>query len=173
MIDNCPVADEHPGPSEVEIITPYSRPTADLEKTVSMLTLDDWQSLRWLHFREGKSIRWISRQFGLSRQTVKKYLQEPDAPRYKLGSARTKPKAGPWVEQINVIIEDDKSAPRKQRHTAKRIFERLLERGYDGSERTIRQIVAEIKNQPAASAAVPLLFKPGLDAQGRLRRIIR
>ena len=165
MIDNCPVADEHPGPSEVEIITPYSRPTADLEKTVSMLTLDDWQSLRWLHFREGKSIRWISRQFGLSRQTVKKYLQEPDAPRYKLGSARTKPKAGPWVEQINVIIEDDKSAPRKQRHTAKRIFERLLERGYDGSERTIRQIVAEIKNQPAASAAVPLLFKPGLDAQ--------
>jgi transposase len=143
----------------------YSCPTADLEKTISMLTLDDWQSLRWLHFREEKSIRWISRQFGLSRQTVKKYLQEPDAPRYKIATARARPTTGPWLAQINEIIEADKSAPRKQRHTAKRIFERLVERGYTGSERSIRQMVAEIKNKPAASASVPLLFNPGLDAQ--------
>lgn len=32
-----------------------------------MLTLDDWQSLRWLHSREGKSIRWIAKHFGLNR----------------------------------------------------------------------------------------------------------
>ena len=140
-------------------------PIENLESTTSMLALDDWQSLRWLHFREGKSIRWISRQFGLSRQTVKKYLKEPDAPRYTADKPRGRPTTGPWHEQVKIIIDEDKKAPRKQRHTAKRIFERLVERGYDGSARSIRQIVAEMKNKPAADASVPLAFDPGKDAQ--------
>ncbi|NJL70846.1 MAG: IS21 family transposase [Candidatus Competibacteraceae bacterium] len=75
------------------------------------------------------------------------------------------PTTGPWHEQVAEIIEEDKKAPRKQRHTAKRIFERLKERGYEGSERSIRQIVATLKNKPSSDAFVPLLFAPGKDAQ--------
>jgi hypothetical protein len=37
--------------------------------------------------------------------------------------------------------------------------------GYEGSERSVRQLVAEIKNKPAASATIPLCFQPGKDAQ--------
>jgi hypothetical protein len=100
-------------------------PHVDLEKKATLLNLDDWQSLRWLNLREGKSARWISKQFGISRKTVLKYLKEPEAPRYRLSERRERPVTGPWRERVERIIEEDKCAPRKQRHTAKRIFERL------------------------------------------------
>lgn len=162
MADVTPLGGKSSLPAQETMV---SFPLANLESTASMLTLDDWQSLRWLHFREGRSIRWISRQFGLSRQTVTKYINQPDAPKYTAVKPRARPTTGPWCEQVKEIIEEDKTAPRKQRHTAKRIFERLVERGYDGSPRSVRQMVAEIKNKPAASASVPLVFEPGKDAQ--------
>lgn len=142
-----------------------SCPFGDLDRKTSLLELDSWQSIRWLHFREGKSIRWISKEFGFSRPMISKYLKKPDAPRYSLSKPRPKPVIGPWRGRIEEILEKDKSAPRKQRHTAKRIFERLVEEGYDGSDRSVRQLVAEIKNKPAAAASVPLLFRPGKDGQ--------
>jgi transposase len=110
-------------------------------------------------------VRWISREFGIARKTVSKYLEQPDAPKYSLSTVRPKPVTGPWFNEIEKILETDKTAPRKQRHTAKRIFDRLVEMGYEGSERSIRQLVAQIKNKPAAAACVPLVFQPGKDAQ--------
>lgn len=142
-----------------------SCPAVDLEKTAPMLSLDDWNSIRWLHRREGRSIRSIAKEFRISRKTVTKYLADPDPPKYHSTQARSKPVTDLWFPQVEQIVEDDKNAPRKQRHTAKRIFERLLESGYDGSARTVRLMVAEIKNKPSASACVPLVFKPGKDAQ--------
>jgi transposase len=63
-------------------------------------------------------------------------------------------------------LEADKTAPRKQHHTATRIYERLvLEEGYTGSLRTITALVAELRNKPATKACVPLLYEPGKDAQ--------
>ena len=142
-----------------------SCPFGDLDGKTSLLDLDSWGAIRWLHAREGKSIRWISKQFGFSRETVAKYLSQPDAPKYTLSKPRPKPVTAAWRAEVEKIIEQDKTAPRKQRHTAKRIFERLVDMGYNGSGRSIRQIVAEIKNKPSASASVPLVFQPGKDAQ--------
>jgi transposase len=141
-------------------------PTANLEKKNSLLTLEDWTSIRWLHFREGKSVRWIAKEFKISRKTVAKYMAKPDAPRYTLSESRAKPVAEQWRSRIEEILERDKGAPRKQRHTARRIFDRLVaEAGYSGSERTLRRLVADIKNKPAAKASIPLLFDPGRDGQ--------
>jgi transposase len=141
-------------------------PSWDLERKTSLLDLDDWQSLRWLHFREGKSVRWIAKEFGISRNTVAKYVKQPDAPKYAMTVARTCPVADNWKERIKEILEGDKGAPRKQRHTARRIFDRLVEEdGYTGSARTIRSVVASLKKKPAANACVPLVFEPGKDAQ--------
>jgi transposase len=142
-----------------------SCPHGDLDGKTSLLELDSWQSIRWLHYREGRSIRWISKEFGIARRTVAKYLKEPDSPKYSLNQPRPKPVTGQWREAIEKILESDKEAPRKQRHTAKRIFERLVEAGYEGSDRSVRQLVAEIKNKPASKASVPLIFQPGKDAQ--------
>lgn len=143
-----------------------SCPNRDLEKMAPLLDVNDWTSIRWLHFREGRSARWIAKEFAMSRKTVGKYLKEPDAPKYMLGRPRAKPVADEWRKSVEEIIEKDKDAPRKQRHTAHRIYERLVkEQGYTGSARTIRQLVADIKNKPAANASIPLLFQPGKDAQ--------
>ena len=58
-----------------------SCPMVDLEKKAPLLTLEEWTSIRWLHFRERKSVRWIAKEFKISRKTVAKYLEKPDAPR--------------------------------------------------------------------------------------------
>jgi transposase len=143
-----------------------SCPIADLEKKAPLLTLEDWTSIRWLYFRERKSARWIAKEFRISRKTVAKYLEKPDVPRYTLSQSRAKPVADQWRTRIETIIETDKDAPRKQRHTARRIYNRLVEEaGYSGSERTIRHLVAELKNKPAAKASIPLTFQPAQDAQ--------
>ena len=141
-------------------------PIMNLEKTVPVLTLENWVSIRWLHFREGRSVRWIAKEFRVSRKTVAKYVEQPDAPKYTQSQTRAKPVADKWRSRVEEILKSDKGAPRKQRHTARRIYNRLLEEeGYAGSERTIRQMVADIKNKPAAKASVPLLFEPGKDGQ--------
>src|ERR1022692_4766859 len=76
---------------------------------------------------EGRSQRAVAREFGLSRETVRKMLQYAVPPGYQRQQPIKRPKLGPWVGVINAILEDDKSKPTKQRHTAKRIFDRLKE----------------------------------------------
>ena len=76
---------------------------------------------------EGRSQRAVAREFGLARVTVQKMLRYAVPPGYQRQQAVKRPKLGPWVGVIDAILEEDKSTPPKQRHTAKRIFERLRE----------------------------------------------
>ncbi|NBO55642.1 MAG: IS21 family transposase, partial [Actinobacteria bacterium] len=114
----------------------------------------------------GKSKSWIARELGISRNTVRKYLKECEAPKYRATQPRGKPVSDKWKEHVRLILEDDRNAPRKQKHTAKRIFERLVEEHqYAGSYRTVRKIVADIKNKPGKAVFLPLQYEPGKDAQ--------
>jgi len=131
-----------------------------------MIDEDVWHSMRVLHFRQGKSKKWIAEEFGLSRNTVAKYLEHPEPPEYRIRQARARPVASKWEEHVRLILAEDQDAPRKQKHTAKRIFDRLVsEQGYDGSERTIRALVASLRSNASSRAFVPLVFAPGKDAQ--------
>src|ERR1035437_2507210 len=76
---------------------------------------------------EGRSQRAVAREFRLSRETVRKMLPYVVPPGYQRQQPIKRPKLGPWLGVINAILEDDKQRPGKQRHTAKRIFERLRE----------------------------------------------
>jgi transposase len=76
---------------------------------------------------EGRSQREVAREFGLARKTVRKMLAYPAPPGYQRQKPVLRPKLGPWQDAIDAILEEDKSRPRRQRHTAKRIFERLRE----------------------------------------------
>jgi len=67
------------------------------------------------------------REFGLARKTVRKMLAYPAPLGYQRQKPVQRPKLGPWQAAIDAILEEDKSRPRKQRHTVKRIFERLRE----------------------------------------------
>jgi hypothetical protein len=74
-----------------------------------------------------RSQRAVARDFGLSRETVRKRLQYAVRPGYQRQQPIKRPKLGPSVGVVDAILKDDKQRLAKQRRTAKRIFERLNE----------------------------------------------
>ena len=83
---------------------------------------------------EGMSTREAARVFGLHRDTVRKMLKYSAPPGYRRQSPPRRPKLDPYRGVIDRIIEEDRSLPKKQRHAAKRIYDRLrAEHGFDGT----------------------------------------
>jgi transposase len=73
---------------------------------------------------------------------------------------RSKPKIGPFLDRIAAILEGDKDVPKKQRHTAKRIFDRIKEEGYEGGYTQVKQTVREIRSR-SREVFMPLIHRPG------------
>ena len=93
---------------------------------------------------EGMSIRETAREFGLHRDTVRKMLAYSVPPGYRRQISPRHPKLEPYTGVIDQILEKDHSVPKKQRHTAKRIFERLRdEYGFGGGYTTVKDYVRE------------------------------
>src|SRR4029079_9355333 len=108
-----------------------------------MLSVDDYLQIRLLH-RDGLSIRQIAKRLGHGRDTVKKALVEPTPRGYTRTRPVKRPKLGPFTEHIDQILREDESAPRKQRHTARRVFERLRdEHGDSGGGEQFRRVVQD------------------------------
>jgi transposase len=110
---------------------------------------------------EGRSQRAVARDFGLSRETVRKMLQFAVPPGYQRQQPIKRPKLGPWLGVIDAILEDDKQRPVKQRHTAKRIFERLKEEHeFTGGYTIVKDYVrsAELHSR---EMFIPLTHAPG------------
>src|SRR6202521_2025962 len=82
---------------------------------------------------EGMSRGEAARRFGIDPRTVAKMLVFSVPPGYRRSRPPARPKLDPFIGIIDRILEEDKLRPPKQKHTAKRIFERLRdEHGYDG-----------------------------------------
>jgi transposase len=110
---------------------------------------------------EGKSQRAVAREFGLSRDTVRKMLEYAVPPGYRRQQPIKRPKLGPWLGVIDAILNDDKQRPAKQRHTSKRIFERLKEEhGFTGGYTIVKDYVrtATLRGQ---EMFVPLMHPAG------------
>jgi len=91
---------------------------------------------------EGRSQRAVAKEYGLSRDTVRKMLQYAVPPGYQRQQPIKRPKLGPWLGVIDAILNDDKQRPPKQRHTSKRIFERLKEEhGFTGGYTIVKDYV--------------------------------
>ncbi len=74
-----------------------------------------------------------ARTFGIDRKTVSKILKHSVPLGYRRSKAPVRPKLDPFIPVIDQILEDDRRELKKQRHTAKRIFERLRdEHGFTG-----------------------------------------
>lgn len=72
---------------------------------------------------------------------------------------REKPKLGQYVDRIRHILDSDKKMPRKQRHTAKRIFERLQKAGYAGGYTVVKEVVRELR-RTTREVYMPLVHRP-------------
>ena len=110
---------------------------------------------------EGMSIREASRVFGMHRDTVRKMLSHSVPSGYRRKRPPRRPKLDPNKGVIDRILEDDERAPKKQRHTAKRIFDRLkAAHGFEGGYTIVKDYVRE-RRRVAREMFVPLEHPPG------------
>ena len=128
-----------------------------------------FEEIRKAHYGEQSvSIRELARVHGVHRRTVRAALASAVPPARKV-SDRLAPALGPWREIIDAWLEADRSAPKKQRHTARRVFQRLVEE-FDAeiSESTVRRYVAEAKKRrplDVARVMVPQTHPLGEEAE--------
>ena len=78
-----------------------------------------------LHFVEKVNISKLARRFHLSRPTVRKHLQTEGDPVYPTRKKQPYPQLGSYLDRLGAWLELDTTLPRKRRHTAQRLFERL------------------------------------------------
>ena len=110
---------------------------------------------------DGMSVREAARVFGLHRDTVRKMLEYSAPPGYRRQRPPRRPKLDPFKGVIDQILEQDQTSPKKQRHTAKRIYERLRdEHGYPGKYTIVKDYVRE-RSRHTREMFVPLSHSPG------------
>jgi len=126
-----------------------------------MKTVEIYARVRRAVLVDGMSRRAAAREFGLARKTVGKMLEYSVPPGYQRQKPVRRPKLGPWQGVIDAILEEDKQRPRKQRHTAKRIFERLrAEHSYTGGYTIVKDYVRTAK-LGGREMFIPLTHAPG------------
>ena len=126
-----------------------------------MYKVDVYLRVRRAVMVEGMSVREAARTFGLHRDTVRKMLAYSVPPGYQRQTPPRRPKLEPFTGVIDHILDEDHQVPKKQRHTAKRIFERLRdEYGFDGQYTIVKDYVREHRRQ-TREMFVPLSHLPG------------
>src|SRR5579875_1689261 len=119
-----------------------------------MLTVPQQQYIRHLREVEGCGIQEIATRVGVNWRTAKKYADRDDWNVPVQRQRAPHPVLGPYLEIIDTWLLDDERLPRKQRHTARRIFHRLQkEFGFRGGERTVSEYVAKRRKQLALERA--------------------
>jgi transposase len=109
-----------------------------------VLKVDQREQIRRAYFIEGKSFRQIARDGHHSRRTIRKALHDAGPPRYTLKTPRRRPVLEPFLAIVDRWLQEDLARPAKQRHTAHRIYDRLVaEHDFQGGESTVRQYVRQ------------------------------
>lgn len=135
-----------------------------------MLTVEQIEAIRRAYYHEHQSVRAIARTQQHGRRVVREAIrgERPGPRRYRLRMRKRRPVLDPVRGIIDAWLAADQTAPRKQRHTAKRIHDRLVaEYGFGGSERQVRAYVQEWKAAHRSDGVgfVPLAYAPGQEAQ--------
>ncbi|WP_419192778.1 IS21 family transposase [Kolteria novifilia] len=120
-----------------------------------------WTEVRRRVLTGELSKRGACREYDLGWHTLTKILAHPEPPGYRLSRPRKRPKLESFLPIIHQILEEDGKQPPKQRHTVKRIVERLRdEHGYDGGETIVKDAVRAWR-QSRREVFVPLSHPPG------------
>ena len=121
--------------------------------------------IRRMHFREKLSIREITRSTNLSRNTIRQWLRQPDTVEPQYPVRPIKSVVEPHFEQIRQWLKADSHRAKKERRTAKVMFNELKAQGYAGSYVRlavwVRKLRQEITDAPDRKAFVPMFFAHG------------
>ena len=119
-----------------------------------------WTEIRRKVLVEGLSKRQVKAEYRIHTKTLEKILAHPQPPGYRMSKPRPKPVIGPFLGRIEEIIRQDKDVPKKQRHTSKRIFDRLKEEGYAGGYTQVKEAVRAGRIR-LKDVYIPLSHRPG------------
>ena len=123
--------------------------------------MEMWTEVRRRVLTGELSKRAACREYGINWRTLGKMLAHVEPPGYRRKAKREQPVLGSHVVWIQEVLEQDKQEPKKQRHTAKRIFDRLkVERGYTGGYTMVKDAVQKWK-AVTKEVFVPLSHPPG------------
>jgi len=117
-----------------------SESRADIRKTVQIL------------YKNKTSISAIARQLEMSRNTVAKYLRDPEAPKYRLTKPRSRTLSTIWHDKVKLLISEKKGT---EEHSASAILKKLKADGFAGSRGTVRNIIADINAKPRRQVKEP------------------
>jgi transposase len=130
--------------------------------------VEQFEAIRRDHVREGLSIRELAKRHGVHRRAVRQALVSAVPPPKQKPVSRPAPKLGAFGAVIDAWMEADKDAPRKQRHTARRIWQRLVEEhGAEVSERQVCRYVRRRRRElgDVGEVFVPLVSDAGVEAE--------
>ncbi len=122
------------------------------------------RKIRCAFHRDGKSIRQITREFHLSRNTVKKVLRGEATEFMYSRTTQPLPKLGPYEDTLISSLVEDVGKPRREQRTAVVLFEELQRAGFDGGYDSVRRYVHKWRQQSdgcQATAFIPLSFASG------------
>jgi transposase len=123
--------------------------------------MEQWTEIRRRVLIGELTKRAACREYELHWKTLQKILEHTEPPGYRQAQARRKPKIEKYLPIIGQILEADCQAPKKQRHTAHRIWERLRdEQGFDGGYTTVKDAV-RASRQGQREVFLPLSHPPG------------
>ena len=111
-----------------------------------MLCVETIGKIRRAHFRDGRSIKGISRDFRLSRETVRKVLRSGATEFVYARRTQPRPKIGPWESRLEGMLDENASRSGRERVPLTRIFEELQALGYAGGYDAVPR-----SRQPASS----------------------
>ena len=130
-----------------------------------MLAVEHYELIRRKVLIDGLSQRDTAKELGHSRKTVAKALALRLPPGYRLTEPRPHPVLDPVRPIIDAWLEQNHTAPPKQRQNAKRMYERLCqEYGFTGHYATVRRYIKD-RAQHQKEVFMPLAFAPGQEAQ--------
>ena len=131
-----------------------------------MITMDMIGKIRRMHRRDKKTKRQISRETGLSRNTVAKWLDEVESlePKYRREAVKTT-KLSAYEAELTQALKADARRPKKERRTAKALFAQIKAAGYEGGYTRVTDFIRKWRQGKgqgdAAKAFVPLTFELG------------
>jgi transposase len=131
--------------------------------------MEQFEQIRRDRDREGLSIRALAERHGVHRRAVRQALASPLPPAKRAAVGRPAPRLGPYRALIDGWLEADREAPRKQRHSARRIWRRLVdEHGAEVAEATVREYVRGRRRAmgwPVGEVFIPQVHDPGVGAE--------
>jgi len=121
--------------------------------------------IRRMHFRDGMSLREVARRTGLSRNTIRSWLRQPEVVEPKFHPRQAVSLIDEWADLLGTWLRTDSHRGKRERRTAKAMFEAIRALGFRGGygrvSAFVRRWKVEQTDAPQRAAYVPLTFELG------------